>query len=128
MSSKVSENENKTALVEYKDNIFKRIIKSIKDFFIREKISKESNESNGKVKNKDSKELNDKFRKKIEFQSDNKELMAEKLRNGELLIQDLSEKEVKEMIEYFNEDIKNTNEQLERIKLRIMQMNGKINS
>jgi len=60
-------------------------------------------------------------KEKIE-ENNRKKNLAQKLLDGELGSSDLTDVETEEMIDYFKEDIKNIDQELQRVKLHIIEI------
>ena len=101
------------------------ILYKIQSFFRRllKRNKKKKNENSNEIKNNFNETIS--YKKEIEeFQS--KEKMAQKLLVGELKPENLNDKEVDEMIEYFKQDIEKQKKELERIKCHILKMKQEI--
>lgn len=72
-------------------------------------------------------QLNNKesFKEKINI---NKNILAEKLRSGEIDCDDLNNEEIDEMIKFFNNDIKEKDKEIEKIKEEIIEIKRKLNT
>lgn len=99
------------------NGLWHKIKRFIKKLFYKEKIikAKESFQDNNTI------EHNENFKEKFEIEN-KKHALAEKLIHGEINPSELNENEVKEMTDYFKDDIQKMDTELLRIKQHILAM------
>jgi len=105
----------------------------IKSFFSNIFRKKELKQENIETKQENLQEVSNKtsFKEEVSYREEIKELerkesVAQELLTGEVDCEDLTEQELDEMTEYFIEDIKKQEAELQRIKIHIMEMKRKL--
>lgn len=116
--------KSKNELVEYRENIFTRILSFFKNIFSKKNVIEENNEISeaSKITN-DKKES---FLDSVVVKEDEEEKRLKALQiqydNGEISEEDISKEDTKKLIEMYNKETEEIKKDIERRKKHIIQM------
>lgn len=110
-------------LIEYKENVFTRIVKLFRKLFSRKNVSTSKNTIKESITNNKNK-VN--FLENIQIKEDKEEIRLKKLKllydNGEIDEDDLSEEEIEKLVALYESETEKLNNDTLRRKIHIEQM------